>query len=59
MEALDLDKDGVLSTEEIGKAMESLKTLDKNGDGKLTPEEYRPTFPTGPPPAPDAPPGKD
>ena len=59
MEALDLDKDGVLSTEEIGKAMESLKTLDKNGDGKLTPEEYRPAFPPGPPPTPNAPPGKD
>jgi len=59
MEALDLDKDGVLSTEEIGKAMESVKALDKNGDGKLTPEEYRPAFPAGPPPAPDAPPGKD
>ena len=50
MGALDLNKDGTLDMEEIGKAMESLKTLDKNGDGQITPEEYRPSgAPPGPP----------
>ncbi len=41
IEALDLNKDGTIDTEELGKAVESLKKLDKNGDGKLTSEEYR------------------
>jgi hypothetical protein len=45
-EALDLNQDGLLDAGEIAKAPESLKTLDRNGDGKLTPDEYRP----GPPP---------
>jgi Ca2+-binding EF-hand superfamily protein len=40
--ALDTDKDGTISAEEIEKAVASLKTLDKNNDGKLTPEELRP-----------------
>ena len=42
MTALDTDKDGSLSADEIANASESLKKLDKNGDGQLTPEEYRP-----------------
>jgi hypothetical protein len=37
---LDTDGDGIISADEIAKAVESLKTLDKNGDGRLTPEEY-------------------
>ncbi|MGB8167452.1 MAG: YHYH protein [Chthoniobacteraceae bacterium] len=41
IEALDLNKDGVIDAEEIAKAPQSLKVLDKNGDGKLTPDEYR------------------
>jgi len=40
--ALDLNKDGTIDSVEIAKASESLKKLDKNGDGKLTPDEYLP-----------------
>ena len=47
LNALDLNKDGVLDAEEMRKAAESLKTLDKNGDGKLTPDEYRGGPPSG------------
>lgn len=42
--ALDTDKNGEISAEELAKATESLKTLDKNADGKLTEEELRPQF---------------
>ena len=49
--ALDTDKDGTISAEELKAASESLKTLDKNGNGKLDREELRP--PQGPPPPPD------
>jgi hypothetical protein len=49
--ALDTDKDGIISAEELIAAPESLKTLDKNGDGKLDRDELRP--PQGPPPPPD------
>jgi len=45
MMALDADKDGALSAEEIAKAPEALKTLDKNGDGKLTVDELGPPRP--------------
>lgn len=47
--ALDLNKDGVIDAEELAKASDSLKTLDKNGDGKLTGEEIRPERPPGRP----------
>jgi hypothetical protein len=40
--ALDLNHDGVIDKDEIAKASESLKTLDKNGDGQLTLDEIRP-----------------
>jgi hypothetical protein len=36
---LDLNKDGVLDEQEIAAAATSLKALDKNGDGRITPEE--------------------
>jgi hypothetical protein len=42
--ALDTNRDGVISADEITAASASLKTLDKNGDGQLTREEF------GPPP---------
>jgi Ca2+-binding EF-hand superfamily protein len=40
--ALDADHDGVISAAEIANAAAALKSLDKNGDGKLTEEELRP-----------------
>jgi Ca2+-binding EF-hand superfamily protein len=42
MVALDVNHDGVIDAEEIANAPASLKTLDKNGDGKLTQDELRP-----------------
>lgn len=47
--ALDTDKDGTLSAEELKAAPEALLELDKNGDGELSPREL---FPQGPPPPP-------
>lgn len=38
--ALDTNHDGIIDAAEINNATNSLKTLDKNGDGQLTPEEY-------------------
>ena len=42
--ALDADKDGELSAEEIENAAAALKKLDKNGDGRLDRDELRPQF---------------
>ncbi len=39
--ALDINKDGVIDADELAKASESLKPLDKNGDGKIAAEELR------------------
>jgi hypothetical protein len=38
--ALDTDGDGVISAAELANAAASLAKLDKNGDGKLTPDEF-------------------
>lgn len=57
IEALDTDHDGVISTEELKNAVQSLKKLDKNKDGKLTEEEMRPEGGPGRPPGPDGGPG--
>jgi hypothetical protein len=46
--ALDTNHDGTIDADEIANASASLKKLDKNGDGKLTPDELRP--PGGRPP---------
>jgi Ca2+-binding EF-hand superfamily protein len=46
--ALDADGDGVISSEELLKAPQSLLKLDKNQDGKLSEEEVRPAFGRGP-----------
>jgi Ca2+-binding EF-hand superfamily protein len=44
LSALDADHDGVISASELANAPAALKTLDKNGDGKLTEDELRPQF---------------
>ena len=40
--ALDANRDGEISAEEINDATAALKKLDRNGDGKLTHDELRP-----------------
>ncbi len=45
MQALDANHDGVIDAYEIANAPAALKTLDKNGDGKLTQDELRPPRP--------------
>jgi hypothetical protein len=46
--ALDVNHDGIIDSNEIANASAELLTLDKNGDGQLTTNEYLP------PPPPDA-----
>lgn len=43
--ALDANDDAVIDAQEMAGAAAALKTLDKNGDGKLTPDEVRPPRP--------------
>ena len=45
--ALDANGDGIIDAAEITNAPAALRKLDKNGDGKLTPDEYRPPRPGG------------
>ena len=47
-QALDADRNGELSAEEIENAPQILQTLDRNKDGQLTPDEIRPRFPGAP-----------
>ncbi|HSY18357.1 MAG TPA: EF-hand domain-containing protein [Candidatus Acidoferrales bacterium] len=47
--ALDANHDGVIDADEIANASAALKTLDKNGDGKLTRDEYMGKPPGRPP----------
>lgn len=47
IEALDLNHDRVIDAAELARATESLKALDKNGDGELSAEEFRPAPPSG------------
>jgi len=43
--ALDVNHDGIIDSNEIANASAELLTLDKNGDGQLTPDELRPPRP--------------
>jgi hypothetical protein len=43
--ALDINHDGVIDSNEIANAPAALRTLDKNGDGQLTADEYVPPRP--------------
>jgi hypothetical protein len=43
--ALDTNRDGIIDANEIANAPAALKTLDKNGDGQLTVDEYMPMRP--------------
>src|SRR5437764_573183 len=45
--ALDANHDGIIDAAEIANASAALKTLDKNGDGQLTPDEFMPRRPHG------------
>jgi len=47
MQVLDIDGDGTLSKKEIGAAAKSLRKLDANRDGKLTPDELQPAEAAG------------
>ncbi len=42
IDALDLNKDRLIDSDELSKATGSLKKLDRNGDGQLSSEEFRP-----------------
>ena len=44
MEAIDTNKDGALSADELKNASKALAALDKNKDGKIDQEEMRPQF---------------
>ncbi len=47
MEAIDKNKDGALSADELKNAAKALAALDKNKDGKIDQEEMRPQFDRG------------
>ena len=44
MAALDANRDGEISADEIEKAADALRSIDRNKDGKLSADETRPTF---------------
>ena len=45
--ALDANNDGVIDAKELANAVAVLKRLDKNNDGRLTDDEFRPSRPMG------------
>jgi len=47
--ALDVNHDGMIDSNEIANASAELLTLDKNGDGQLTADEYLPPLPPNAP----------
>ena len=52
MQVLDANRDGIIDQTEIANASMALKKLDRNADGRLTPEELRPPPREGRGPAP-------
>lgn len=44
---LDANGDGVIDAKELANAVAALKRLDKNGDGRITEDEFRPQRPPG------------
>lgn len=44
---LDANGDGVIDAKELANAVAALKKLDKNGDGRITDDEFRPMRPGG------------
>jgi Ca2+-binding EF-hand superfamily protein len=46
--ALDADRDGTISAGEMAGAPRALAALDKNGDGRISPDEIMPSRPDGP-----------
>lgn len=46
-QALDANGDGIIDAKELANAAAVLKSLDRNGDGRLTEDEFRPARPTG------------
>lgn len=57
MVALDLDHDGILSSDELEEAPESLRRLDDNGDGEVNLDDFRPARPLDQPAGNDRPQG--
>lgn len=47
MEAIDKNKDGTITADELKNASKALAALDKNKDGKIDQEEMRPQFDRG------------
>lgn len=45
--ALDANGDGVIDAKELANAVTALRKLDKNGDGRITGDEFRPARPGG------------
>ena len=45
--ALDLERDGTVSETEIESAVQSLRTLDTDGDGRFSASELRPDSSSG------------
>ena len=54
MAALDTNRDGELSAQEIARAPQSLLELDQNHDGKIDRQEMRPPHPEHGPKADEA-----
>jgi len=46
-QALDANGDGIIDAKELANAASGLRGLDRNGDGRLTEDEFRPVRPTG------------